>query len=137
MLRGLQMPRSRKIGLAALFLIAITDVVFDITRTVYTVDGGAVALDTIWDILEPTIAVIISALPTYKALLGPAKRKKNTSYQNLAYNKPLPWNSSASHAPSGIDDVELSLEALPRSTHFPIPNTRGGPGKRADTASVV
>ena len=78
------MPRSRKLGLAALFLIAITDVIFDITRTVYTVNGGTVALDTIWDILEPTIAVIVSALPTYKALLGnPKKKKWSPSYENL------------------------------------------------------
>lgn len=69
MLRELQMPTSRKVGLAALFLIAITDVIFDITRTVYTVDSGFVAYDKVWDILEPSIAVIISSLPTYKALL--------------------------------------------------------------------
>ena len=47
MLRRLQMPMSRKLGLAALFLMAITDLIFDISRTVYTVDGGNVALYTI------------------------------------------------------------------------------------------
>ena len=85
MLQTLQMSTSRKVGLAVLFSIAITDVIFDITRTIYSVNGGAFALDTIWDILEPTIAVIVSSLPTYKALLGVTKMKKkrNPSYQNL------------------------------------------------------
>ena len=86
MLQGLQMSTSRKIGLAVLFSIAITDVIFDITRTIYSVDGGALALNTVWDILESTIAVIVSSLPTYKALFGVAKRKKTPSYQELNHS---------------------------------------------------
>ena len=85
MLRRLQMPISQKLGLAALFLIAITDVIFDITRTAYT--GGEIAVDAIWDVLEATIAVIVSSLPTYKALLGGgAKKERNTRYQNLGHS---------------------------------------------------
>ena len=112
------MPMSRKLGLAALFLIAITDVVFDITRTVYTVHGGAVALDTIWDILEPTIAVIVSSLPTYKALLGATKKEKNTSYQNLGHNGDAPWNSKHSQNADGPNSVELSMSSaqVPKTT---------------------
>ena len=119
MLRRLQMPIGRKLGLAALFLIAITDVIFDITRTVYTVHGGAVALDTIWDILEPTIAVIVSSLPTYKALLGGAKKERNTRYQNLGHSGGDVWHSKSSNNANQADSVELSksstrgLEALP------------------------
>lgn len=107
MLRRLQMSMSRKLGLAAIFLIAITDVVFDITRTVYTVNGGAVALDTIWDILEPTIAVIVSSLPTYKALLGIAKKKQSTSYQDLGHSGGTTWHSSHSHDTDTLAGVEL------------------------------
>lgn len=108
MLRGLQMPTSRKIGLAALFLIAITDVIFDITRTVYTVHGGAVALDTIWDILEPTVAVIISTLPTYKALLGTSKKRQNTSYQDLSHSRGATLDKARLHAADEPNDIELS-----------------------------
>ena len=77
MLRRLQMPISQKLGLAALFLIAITDVIFDITRTAYT--GGEIAVDAIWDVLEATIAVIVSSLPTYKALLGGGQKGEKHS----------------------------------------------------------
>lgn len=112
------MPLSRKLGLAALFLIAITDVIFDITRTVYTVHGGAVALDTIWDILEPTIAVIVSSLPTYKALLGVTKKEKNTSYQNLGHSGGAPWYSKHSHNADEPNGVELSISStqVPKET---------------------
>lgn len=99
---------GRKLGLAALFLIAITDVIFDITRTVYTVHGGAVALDTIWDILEPTIAVIVSALPIYKALLGGAKKKRNTRYQNLGHSGGDVWHSKSSNNANEANSIELS-----------------------------
>ena len=112
MLRRLQMSMSRKLGLAAIFLIAITDVVFDITRTVYTVNGGAVALDTIWDILEPTIAVIVSSLPTYKALLGLAKKNKSTSYQDLGHSGGTTWHSSHSHDIDALTGVELGIHPV-------------------------
>lgn len=105
------MPTSRKIGLAALFSIAITDVIFDITRTVYTVNGGASNLDTIWDILEPTIAVIVSCLPTYKALLRSTKERKNTSYQNLAHSGVVTWNSTRRHNAEASNDIELSINS--------------------------
>ena len=105
------MPTSRKVGLSALFLIAITDVVFDITRTVYTVDGGAVALDTIWDILEPTIAVIVSSLPTYKALLNNTSKRKTTSYQNLVNDGATKWNSVRSYGPDESQGLELSTSS--------------------------
>ena len=62
------MPISQKLGLAVFFLITITDVIFDITRTAYT--NSEIAVDVIWDILEVTIIVIVSLLSTYKALLG-------------------------------------------------------------------
>ena len=69
MLRNLQIRTGQKIGLTLLFLIATIDIVFDILRTTYNLRGGLIGIETIiWDILEPNIAVIISALPTYRAL---------------------------------------------------------------------
>lgn len=109
------MSMSRKVGLAAIFLIAIIDVVFDITRTVYTVHGGVVALDTIWDILEPTIAVIVSSLPTYKALLGIAKKKKSKSYQNLDHNGGATWHNSHGHDIDASNGVELGIHPVQAS----------------------
>jgi len=137
MLRGLQMPTSRKVGLAALFLIAITDVIFDITRTVYTVNGGAVALDTIWDILEPTIAVIVSSLPTYKALLRPTKKRKNTSYQNLTHSGAVTWNSTRRHNAEASNDIELSLNSEQASKKIRGNDSLEGSGDAVDTVKLV
>ncbi|KAK6593133.1 hypothetical protein ACHAPC_004623 [Botrytis cinerea] len=100
MLKGLQMKTGQKIGLAVIFLIATIDVVFDILRTIYTVDGGAIALDTLWDILEPTITVMISALPSYRTLFGD-RRKKSTSYKTLDH-------SGNTRRGDGFQDYELS-----------------------------
>lgn len=49
-IRNLQIACSQKVGLVLLFLIGTIVIIFDITRTVCTVDGGTVAIDTIWDI---------------------------------------------------------------------------------------
>ena len=105
------MPTSRKVGLAILFLIAITDVIFDITRTVYTINIKAVGLDTTWDILESTIAVIVSCLPTYKALLGPTKKWKTTRYQNLDHSGAVIGKSSRRHNAEESNDVELGISS--------------------------
>ena len=133
MLRRLQMSMSRKLGLAAVFLIAITDVVFDITRTVYTVNGGAVALDTIWDILEPTIAVIVSSLPTYKALLGIVKKPKSTSYQDLGHSGGTTWHSSHSHDTDALTGVELGIHPAQVSAETWTPFSPDRPTDARDT----
>ena len=118
MLRRLQMPIGRKLGLAALFLIAITDLIFDIFRTLYT-GGGVNNFHTIWDILEPTLAVIVSSLPTYKALLAGAKKARNTRYQNLGHSRHVVWHIIFSDNANGTIGVELGksstrdLEAWP------------------------
>ena len=85
MLHTLQMRAGQKVALAALFTLGMIDIIFDVLRTIYTVNGGAFALNTLWDILEPTIAVIISCLPTYASLFKPTQSKKSSSYKALAY----------------------------------------------------
>ncbi|TVY71495.1 Satratoxin biosynthesis SC1 cluster protein [Lachnellula suecica] len=89
MLRGLHVTKTQKLGLAAIFALGLADTVFDIVRTVYTVNGGAVALDTVWDILEPAIAVIASSLPTYRGLVSPPKKPSynHTGYTGNTLNK--------------------------------------------------
>ena len=62
MLHRLQMPLSQKITLGFVFILALIDIAFDILRTVYTVHGGAIAEDLIWDVLEPSIAVVRRSL---------------------------------------------------------------------------
>ena len=90
-LKGLQMQTSQKLGLASVFCLAILIVIFDILRTVFSAKsarGGAVGASTaLWDILEVTIAVIVSCLPTYRAILTQRRqtkrRKTNGTYSNI------------------------------------------------------
>jgi hypothetical protein len=73
MLKSLHMGVMHKIGLAAVFALVLVIVAMDILRTVYTLDmdlkEGQDA-NALWGILEPTIAVIVCALPCYRGLLG-------------------------------------------------------------------
>ena len=131
------MPTSRKVGLAALFMIAITDVIFDIIRTVYTVNGGTVAPNTIWDIIEPTIAVIVSSLPTYKALLGPTTKRKNTSYQNLAHSGAMIRTSTRSQKAKEWNDIELDIESGQASKKRWGNGVSKGSGDAMETTNVV
>lgn len=90
-LNGLQMQINQKLGLASVFCLAILIVIFDILRTIFSAKsarGGAVGASTaLWDILEITIAVIVSCLPTYRTLLTQRKstkqRKTNGTYSNI------------------------------------------------------
>ena len=90
-LKGLQMQISQNLGLASVFCLAILVVIFDILRTVFSAKsarGGAVGASTaLWDILEITIAVIVSCLPTYRAILTRKKsrkqRKNNGTYSYI------------------------------------------------------
>ena len=68
-----------------------------------------VALDVIGDILEATIAVIVSSLPTYKALPGIAKRKKTSLYQNTGHSGDAPRYKSRSNNTSALKGVELDI----------------------------
>lgn len=90
-LKGLQMQTRQKLGLASVFCLAILVVIFDILRTVFSAKsarGGAVGASTaLWDILEITIAVIVSCLPTYRTILAQKKKRKqrktNGTYSNI------------------------------------------------------
>lgn len=82
MLHTLQMRIGQKLGLAAIFLVALVDIAFDIFRTIYSLSGVA-GLDIMGDILEATIAVIISCLPTYRALFSHPRPRKQTMNENF------------------------------------------------------
>lgn len=103
------MSTSRKVGLAVLFSIAITDVIIDVIRTVYSINIKAVGLDTTCDILESTIAVIVSSLPTYKALLGSTKKWKKTRYQHMDHSGVVIGKRSRRHNAEESNDVKLGI----------------------------
>ena len=84
MLKNMQLPTSKKLGLASIFFLAFAIVVLDILRIALGDGGGIVSLASLWDVLEPSVAVIVSTLPTYRALLpSPEKssKKKVSAYE--------------------------------------------------------
>lgn len=85
MLIRLQMRTAQKLGLALVFMLALVDIIVDILRTIYSISEGVVSLHAmIFEILEATIAVIISCLPTYRIILGNLKPSiKPSSYKSL------------------------------------------------------
>ena len=73
MLISMKLSVLQKLGVASIFGIVLVDLVFDILRTIVTVDtisGSPNLSQTIaFTLCEPSVAVIICALPIYQALL--------------------------------------------------------------------
>ncbi|KAL8797266.1 MAG: hypothetical protein Q9195_000419, partial [Heterodermia aff. obscurata] len=73
MIKDLKIDRFQKIGLALLFSVAIVCVVMDIVRTIEAVAEH----QALYTIIEINLVVIISCLPTYRALLAIFRRRKS------------------------------------------------------------
>lgn len=70
MLHTLSMHLREKLGLAAIFSIAFVTIAFDIVRTLETLTVDAInAVTPLWTNLESAVAVCMSALPSYAALM--------------------------------------------------------------------
>ena len=122
--KGLQMKFSQKMGLASVFCVAILVVIFDILRTVFSAKsarGGAVGASTsMWDILEITIAVIVSCLPIYRTIFTQKKRGKQhnpiLTYSKIAGQKPRLAKTQPSielaDVESAMDDDQAKMEKV-------------------------
>ena len=75
MLKDLKITKYQKLGLALIFSLAGFCVTLDIVRTVQAIAGK----QTLYTILETNCVVIISCLPTYRALLNIGQQR--TSYR--------------------------------------------------------
>lgn len=116
MLRNIKISRGKKIGLASIAGLVIIDILFDILRTVYTIGSYAANFpnaNAVWALCEPTIAVIVCALPTYRALLSRNKPEQSTSYQNLrgmsSSRKTESQKSHTASIPREMDDMSASV----------------------------
>ncbi|KAF2019510.1 hypothetical protein BU24DRAFT_386445 [Aaosphaeria arxii CBS 175.79] len=72
MLKPMLMPLSQKIGVAFVFSLVFIIIAFDILRTVYTLRMSPKFQDenAVWALMEPTIAVIVCALPCFGSSLA-------------------------------------------------------------------
>lgn len=95
MIRSLKMRLAKKLSLSALFAIGIIDIFFDIFRTFYTTTS--VGVQNLWEILEITIAVMLSALIAYRQIFTLREKISNAdvSRERLTGYKPS----------NGIDSV--------------------------------
>ena len=69
MLRDLRVNAAQKAGLAVVFSLGALTVAVDIVRIVA---NFTLTVKTTFNMLEPTVAVIVCALPTYRRFLGAA-----------------------------------------------------------------
>ena len=84
MLKGLKISTVQKIALGFVFSLAIVCVVLDIVRVIEAV----VQNQALYTIIEINFVVIISCLPTYRALVGMKKRK-----ESQRPSRSYPWRS--------------------------------------------
>lgn len=85
-IRKLQMTLSKKLGLVAVFSVALVTVAFDILRTVKSLDQGAFSASSLYTSLEVTFAIIASCLPVYRAMLRTARKTKASDDANCGFS---------------------------------------------------
>lgn len=84
-LSDLKMQPGKKITVASLFSVGILIIIIEALR-LFTGDfSGVQKLDSVYNVLEPAIAVIVACLPTYKSVVrfrdGFGNPRKGKSYQ--------------------------------------------------------
>ncbi|KAL9585912.1 MAG: hypothetical protein Q9212_001229 [Teloschistes hypoglaucus] len=112
MIRKLQMTWVKKISLAAVFGVILITIAVDLLRTAQTLNPNTGLYSPLYYILEASLTVIASCLPTYKALLR--TRPTTTAFrqpeigliqgdaaqQLLANRKPLDDGSNRGRKPN-------------------------------------
>ena len=92
-IRKLQMSTTKKISVAAVFILIVVDIIGGIIRNAASVgsdfatNNAQLCLDVnlIWMVVEPSIAVIVCAMPAYRVLLPRSPPKPRSLPQmNLA-----------------------------------------------------
>ena len=115
MLRDLKVSMPQKLGLAFLFSFAIVCVALDIVRVVEAISQN----QALYTVIEINFVVIISCLPTYRALLGMRQRKDSRqSYTWKSREQGSYWRSrdSDSHPLRGEKSSEIEMSA--KSIHI-------------------
>ena len=133
MLKPLQISQSAKLSLAAIFGLASFIIVFDILRTAETLSHSHIVGSTaLWTNLEAAIAIIVSCLPSFVALLRPRKdhdgpeEKKNNSASRYP-SRPLAISVSAKRlvdTTSGGSDGHVDAHRESDSDRSASPDTK-------------
>lgn len=89
MVWGLQLRRSQKAVLAGIFSLGFVVAIFDILRTVESLQSGTFSGVALWSSLEVTIAVTVASLPLYRVLLTSKGRKSLISRSSMGRYKDM------------------------------------------------
>ena len=98
---------SQRIGLMAIFALVLVDMVFDVVRTVYALDtylSSRTNLNGVWTVCEPTIAVVVCAMPHYRSVLCPSMRKASSGQVTFSAT----WRSQPSVVPLEMNGASVS-----------------------------
>ena len=95
MLWGLQLRTSQKAVLAGIFSLAFVVAIFDILRTVESLQSGTFSGVALWSSLEVTISVIVASVPLYRALLTSKGRKSLLSRSSIGHYKDISDDQTA------------------------------------------
>ena len=120
-IRELQMPKVRKVGVAAVFAIITIDIVVGILKNTaklcigldYNMDVNA-QIVVAMQMCEASIAVIVCALPAYGVLLPSAQRRRTYEKMRLSPNgvssgqARTPASGSGSSRPQETEEIALS-----------------------------
>ena len=103
MIWGLQLRKSQKLVLAGIFSLGFVVAIFDILRTVESLDSGTFSGVALWSSLEVTIAVIVASLPLYRALLSSKGRKSLMSHVSIGRYKTMSDDQTAAERRTSDD----------------------------------
>lgn len=121
MLKDLKITRNQKLGLAFIFSVASFCVAVDIIRTVEAVARR----EAFYTILEINIVVLISCLPTYRALFNIGKQRTSDRPSKLST-----W-TTIENGPSGGSKEEngtaLKANAIHVTNGYIVSNEERGP----------
>lgn len=118
-IRKLNMPMSRKIGVAAIFMIIIIDTAISITRNVGVVLAAygsptdtSGSVDLVCQVVEPALAVLVCSLPAYKTLVLKFRSRRSSSYERPRTTGGKWWRPKKSQLTDSIPDTLLEFSTL-------------------------
>ena len=124
MIWGLQLRKSQKAILAGIFSLGSVVAIFDILRTVESLESGTFSGVALWSSLEVTIAVIVASLPLYRVLLTSKGRKSLISRGSMGRYKDMSDGQTAVER-KGSDDTNSQPKQSSVSTFRDDLETRG------------
>ena len=118
MIWGLQLRRAQKVVLAGVFSLGLVVPVFDILRTVESLESGTFSGVALWSSLEVTVALIVASLPLYRVLLSSQGREGLLSRVSLL-SRYRDLSDGQNHVErKGSDDTSFSGPGKPSVTTF-------------------